>query len=207
MRHVGKLYGIPIANDDEFYQDFFERFEKAHPRFGIIKKFVKKIIVEHIDEMEQQDVVMLYLDDKIYISPTVKNIDILEEGLIHEIGHIILSRSELAEDDAIKQEFFTKRKLVLAELQQEIHVPQRIADLIKNLEVFSKELDTFFNKSVGYEKLGAYIKGYFLDAYAMSSYDEYLATGFEMFYSEYNDALRKTNPVLYRSISSLVEKF
>lgn len=200
------LYKIPIENADKYFIDFIKKFEKNYPKFKIINHYVEKIIIKHIQEMYEQDVMMLYLKNNIYISPTLKNVEYIEEGLLHEIGHILLSRSEINDNEQVKDEFFLKRKLVLEELMQDYKIPQRIQDLVKNLEEFSPELDKYFNEKIGYEKLSKYINGYFLDPYGMSSYDEYLATGFQLFYSEYRNSLQKTNPILFKEIEKLNSK-
>ena len=202
-----RVYKIPIENADEYYLDFFSKFEKKYPFFEVIKHYVKKIIIEYVPEMSKKDVVMLYLNNNIYISPTLKNLEYLREGLIHEIGHILLSRSELQNNEKLKDEFFYKRKVVLQNLMQDYKVPQRIQDLFKNLEEFSIELDDYLNKTITYENMSQYIEGCFLDSYAISSFDEYLATGFEMYFSEYKESLKITNPILYANIDKLLEKF
>lgn len=200
-----RLFGIPVEADD-YYSDFFVQFQKNYPKFSLIKQYVKKIIVKHIKQMSEMDMHMVYLQDKIFISPMLRNEEVLEEGLIHEIGHILLSKSSLQNNEDIKDEFFLKRKMTLNDILNDIEVPQRIQDLLKNSYMFSKEVDDYFNNQIGYEKLAQYIDGYFLDPYAISSYDEYLATGFQMYYSEYKDLLRQTNPLLYQEIDKVLSK-
>lgn len=204
---MDKIYKIPIINGDEFHLDFFQKFEKTFPKFSIVRNYVKKIIIEYVSEMSKKDVVMLYLNNNIYISPTLRNFEYLKEGFLHEIGHILLSRSEINDNEKIKDEFFLKRKLVLQELMRDYKVPQRIQDLFKNLEEFSIELDKYLNEKIGYNRMEQYIDGYFLDPYAISSFDEYLAIGFQMYFSEYRDALKNTNPILYQNIETLLDKF
>lgn len=201
------IYKIPIENADEYLLNFFHEFEETYPKFAIIKHYVKKIVIEQVEQMSEQDLAMVYLNNKIYISPMLRNKGYIEEGLIHEIGHILLSRSEINNNDQVKDEFFFKRKMVLDSLMQQFEVSQRIQDLFKNLEDFSPELDKFLNEIIGYEKLGPHISGCFLDPYAISSFDEYLATGFQLYYSEYRNALKKTNPILYREIDKLIDRF
>jgi hypothetical protein len=200
-----RLFGIPVEAD-EYYSDFFVQFQRKYPKFSLIKQYVKKIIVKQIKQMSEMDMHMVYLEDKIFISPMLRNEEILEEGLIHEIGHILLSKSSLQNNEDIKDEFFLKRKMSLNDILNDIEVPQRIQDLLKNSYTFSKEVDDYFNNQIGYEKLAQYIDGYFLDPYAISSYDEYLATGFQMYYSDYKDLLRQTNPLLYQEIDKVLSK-
>jgi hypothetical protein len=133
----------------------------------------------------------------------------LEEGLVHEIGHILLSRSKINNNEDLKDEFFLKRKYVLEKMlsDDELEIPPRIIDLIKNVQDFSKELDVFFSQKIGYENMDKYIDGYFLDPYGISSFDEYLATGFQLYFSEYRDLLKRTNPLLFKELSELLDKF
>lgn len=203
-----RIYKIPIQADPS-YESFFKFFEEKYPKFGLVKNFVTKIVVKQLDQMTEQDMQMLYYKDKIYISPMLKHKDFLEEGLVHEIGHILLSRSKINNNEDLKDEFFLKRKYVLEQMLQddELEVSSRIMDLLKNVQDFSKELDDFFNKKIGYENLNKYIDGYFLDPYAISSFDEYLATGFQLYFSEYKDLLRSTNPILYKELDNLLSKF
>lgn len=203
-----KLYKIPIEADPQ-YEEFFRDFEKKYPKFGIVKNFVNKIVVQHLDQMSKQDMQMLYYKNKIFISPLLRNEEFLEEGLVHEIGHILLSRSKINNDEDLKDEFFLKRKCVLQKMlsDDDLDIPPRIMDLLKNVQDFSKELDDFFNKKIGYENLNQYISGYFLDPYGISSFDEYLATGFQLYFSEYRDLLKQTNPLLFKELNELLDKF
>ena len=69
---------------------------------------------------------------------------------------------------------------------------------------YSQELDFFLYKGVGYEKLNNFTVGLFVNAYSVTSLNEYFASGFEGYFLGDRAHLRKVSPQLYIKIEEII---
>ena len=111
-----------------------------------------------------------------------------------------LYQGEIYSDGVLEEEFLSKRdtlRRVLKSLDYE-------TDNYNFSEVtYSKKLDYFFLRDVGYSKLTNLTRGLFASPYSATSLREYWATGFEEYLLGDRRFLERTSPKLYNKINVL----
>jgi hypothetical protein len=181
-----------------------KKIEKSIP-----KKFFKDldwIYVGEFPELKVREVESVYLRGAIYITNENQTEESLYRNIIHELAHSVETnfKESIYGDDYVAAEFIAKRK----KLRDILKAQNFIFDdpLVYLRQEYNPQFDEFLYKTVGYDLLNQLCVGLFASPYGATSLREYFANGFEHYFLDDREYLRKTSPKLYLKILNLTKK-
>jgi len=157
------------------------------------------IYIVHIPEFDEREINALHKDGVIYISPDQDDNDDLIDDIIHEVAHAVdkYYEIEIYSDMSIEKEFLGKRMRLFDLLEADGQEPDIF--LFKSPH-YNRELDDYFYKSVGYDRLASHSMGLFVTPYSPTSLGEYFAEAFEEYFIGDRNYLKTISPSVYRKI-------
>jgi hypothetical protein len=160
------------------------------------------VYVGDFDLLKQRQLQALYYHGTIYVTNEQDSENDLFDDLIHEISHAAesLIKEKIYGDGSIEKEFINKRMKML-DILHEVGYTIGVRNMLNS--EYDLELDTFFYKEVGYDKLAQLINGVFTSPYAITSLREYWAKGFEEFAFGNREELQNISPVLYKKLETV----
>lgn len=164
---------------------------------------VEAIYVGTFPELVSREVKAVYEDATIYITNEQESEEEMVDDIIHEFAHSVesLAGMEIYSDGFLEREFVEKRKKVLDIL----HNSGYNVDIVQFLDTeYSRELDYFLYKGVGYDKLSLLTLEVFPTPYSITSLREYFAVGFEEYLYGDRNNLRVISPVLFSKVEAIV---
>jgi len=169
--------------------------------------FLKLIDVVYVGDfpfLNEREITSMFSDGALYISNQQDNNQDLKDDILHEISHAVEEKYNdfLYNDEEIKNEYFAKLKKLKSYLIFEGYHPGGIEFF--NIH-YNEEFDNFLLNTVGYDKLGSFIAGLFINPYSLTSLREYFATGFEEYFLGDQIYLSKVCPYLFNKLSFLNE--
>ena len=163
---------------------------------------VDTIIVGAFDFLEERDLEAIYKDGAIYISSKIINSRDLLENILHEMAHSLedLMGYYIYSDGTLQSEYLGKRIRL-----KSIFDSQNI-DTYHNFTntEYDPEFDTFLYKDIGYPNLRAMTNGLFHTPYAVTSLQEYWASGVEDYFLGDRELLKRISPKLYSKIEGVI---
>lgn len=176
----------------------------------IPKDFMLNVDVMYIGDIEefhhnQRNFNALYKDGAIYVSNEQDNEKDMIDDIIHEIGHAVeeMYEQKIYMDSYIRNEFLGKRKRLYELLKSYEYTVEKKQFFNLN---YDEEFDDLLYRKVGYAPLISLTSGLFYSPYAATSLREYFANGFEKFFLNDRNYLKKVSPMLYNKIVSLYEE-
>ena len=142
-----------------------------------------------------------YSNGAIYIDNSEStNYDILE-NVVHEVAHSLEPKfGSFIYDENLKNEFLGKRKRLKSILEQYgFEIPEKFYLYTE----YNRLFDEFLSETVGYPTLVSLTMGLFASPYGATSLQEYYANGFEKYFLDSPQAVRKVSPVLYKKIEKI----
>jgi len=198
-----------LSGVDVFIKDKLP--EQIDPEF--VFKYISSLLPPHvIDGVDiiyigefprfKKDGINAYFEDgAIYVSNHQDDDRDMIDDIIHEIAH---ASEELHMDEiyikSFIREFKAKRKNLAMRLEDISDVPD---DFLTRIE-YSKGIDNYLHKEVGYDIVNQLCVGIFPSAYAATSIREYFARGFEEYFIGDRENLKNTCPILYYVLHSLI---
>lgn len=164
---------------------------------------LEAVYIGQFPELISREVKAVYKDATIYITNEQASVEEMVDDIIHEIAHSVetFAGMEIYSDGYLEREFIEKRKKMLDIL----HNSGYNVEVIQFLDTeYSKELDYFFYKGVGYDRLSIMSVDIFPTAYSMTSLREYFAVGLEEYLYGDREDLKRVSPVLYSKIESII---
>jgi len=186
----------PVTNHIDV-KTSFKRIEQLVPSF--LTNNIKHVIIGKNKEFSENYVNAMFKDGVLYVTNVQDDEEDLIDDIVHEIAHSVEEyvRKIIYKDKEIKNEFLAKRNTLYNILKnQGIEIKK---SLFKNTK-YSRELDMFLYKDVGYEKLRNLIVDVFISPYATTSLREYFAIGFEEYFLGDKKYLKRTSPKLFEKI-------
>ena len=178
------------------------KFQKVIPSF--LRRGIKKIVIGPSGHMDKNDFSGMFRSGVIYLSNSEQDETILDE-LVHETAHSVeeLHKEEIYSDGEISREFIIKRETLWQRLKDKgFEIP---LDTFLELQ-YSKEVDYFLYKKVGYPILRSLSYDLFFSPYAATSVREYFANAFEAYWlREEPGRLKKLSPKLYNKVINITE--
>ena len=145
----------------------------------------------------------LYKDGTIYVSNTQDSEADMIDDIVHEIAHSLERRNyeEIYGDESMENEFLGKRKYLYHVLPED-----KRANMVYFLNPgYDEKFDMYLYREVGYELLRALTVNLFYSPYAITALKEYWANGFENYFLQDREKLKRISPILYQKIKTLVE--
>lgn len=188
---------LPEEIDPEFVFNYISARIPFHLTTGIDIIYVGKF-----PEMNRREINAYYEDGAIYVTNQQdEDIDMIDD-IIHELAHAVERNNEeiVYGSGKLQSEFKAKRKNLFMLIHDMYDVPE---GFVSNID-YSKEIDLFLYKTIGYDILNQLVSNIFISAYAATSVSEYFARGFEEYFIGDKEALKQLSPVLYSIINKLV---
>tara|TARA_R110002096_G_scaffold303989_1_gene498919 strand:+ start:458 stop:1147 length:690 start_codon:yes stop_codon:yes gene_type:complete len=179
------------------FDEVIDKIEKTVPSYLFDE--IDEIFVGSFNENDSRALEAHYESGAIYVTNDIPTVMDYVENIIHETAHSVEQSTGLLiyGDKKIEAEFLGKRDTL-----------KRIFDANKfntsgvnfrNAE-YSEVFDLYLYKEVGYEKMDLMTSGLFYSPYAATSISEYFANGFEKFFLEDREHLKRISPRLTAKI-------
>lgn len=178
-----------------------KRVENLLPAF--LFKNISAISIGSFNSLEARDVDSVYSKKIIYLTNVQDDENDIIENIIHEVAHSLeeIYNDRIYGDGLLKKEFLKKRK----HLYNELSTKYNIEDKYFRKTEYSKTLDTFFYKKIGYDTLSYFTEHIYVSPYSATSLREYFSEGFEKYYMGDASLIQELSPVLYSKIKNLEE--
>ena len=138
----------------------------------------------------------IYLNDK---EPTIYD---MVENFIHEVAHSLEAANGWdIYDESFKEEFLGKRRRLRSILSAEGY---NINPKLYEFTEYNETFDNFLANKVGYPLLLSLTMGLFASPYGATSIQEYFANGFERYFLDSPQEIKKISPVLYQKVENTV---
>ncbi len=162
---------------------------------------VNKVEIGDFQHLKQREISALYDNKAIFISSNLESEKEILENIIHEFAHACEHEyyGDMYLDGEIRDEFINKR-LKMHHILQSYGFADLPEESFYNLE-YDQQFDIYLYKNIGYNKLGALLRGLFLSPYAATSLREYFANGFEKYFLENRDEVKRISPALYKKMT------
>ena len=202
-----KLYNIDVYIKDKLPEnvdfDFcLKRVAKLVPQH--LLGGIDIIYVGQFDFLNDREINALYDSGAIYMTNVQQEDTDIIDDIIHEISHSLEERHKdlIYSDGAIVKEFLGKRKRLYYLLKAEgLQPPVEIQTKIE----YSQEIDNYFYKEVGYQKMWHLVNGLFLTPYSATDLREYFALGFEYYVQGNKPQIKSICPILFTQLENLFD--
>lgn len=170
---------------------------------SIILKNIDIIYLGSFEPLKQKQVQSLYFNGAIFLSNEIENEEDLILSLIHECAHALEEndREYVYDDGEIEKEFLMKRIQAYNVLKTQGYDNLNKNDFY-NLS-YDINLDNIFKNIIGYSTLAGFTSNIFLSPYAITSYREYFANGFEKYFSGKAELVKKISPAIFEKLSNI----
>ena len=176
------------------------------PRFcNQIEQMLPKTTLENVDVCYISENPMLdgrnaaYNDGAIYMKLDEPTNEDMIENFVHEVAHAVETRDPYSiYDERLQTEFLGKRRKLYHLLQGEGYDEMPLVRY--EMMEYNKIFDDFLANVVGYPTLLSLTMGLFCSPYGATSIQEYFANGFEKFFTESPQYVKKVSPVLYQKV-------
>lgn len=220
--YIEKSFKKSISEKKEFFifRDVLILLQKKLPHLDInyvckkIQKTIPKTFFKDLDyiyigdfeELKIRNVQSAYLRGAIYITSENQTEETLFAAIAHELAHSVESvfYEKIYGDAEVAAEFISKRKKLRSILKsQDLEFED---PLVYIRQEYNPAFDDFLYRIVGYDRLNQLITGLYVSPYAATSLREYFANGFEHYFMNDRDYLKKISPKLYTKIFQLTKK-
>jgi hypothetical protein len=201
------LNDIPVWTEDPLPDSIDLRqvlLDVAKRLPNIYLKYIQAVRIGIFEEMLEKELNALYKDGVLYVSNMQdSNTDMLDD-IIHEVAHAVEDHNHdlIYEDERILLEFLGKRKRLYELLKSEgydVTIEQFLTT------TYDYDFDMLLFQDIGYPILETLTLGLFLSPYSVTSINEYFAVGFENFYMDETNYVKKICPILLEKIFYLDE--
>ena len=197
------IYDIPVfvVNDIEdgvSIPDFCSQVEDYISR--PLLNNVEVVYIGDLRELAGRNA--MYANGAIYMTSKEPTIFDMLENFIHETAHALEDTyGVMIYEDALVSEFKGKRERLRHLLEYEGY---NINPSLYSFTEYNETFDNFLANVVGYPTLLNLTMGLFISPYGATSIQEYFANGFEKYFLESPQAVRKVSPTLYRKIEEII---
>jgi hypothetical protein len=162
------------------------------------------IYVGQFDVFTTRQVNAVYEDGAIYVTNHQDDEEDMIDDLFHEISHSVEEMAEeyIYGDNLLRREYLVKKERLYDILREHVKEIESWRKSFFTTE-FDKDFDEFLYISIGYPLLSTLSAGLYLSPYSITSLREYFAKGFEHFYLDDREYVKKTCPMLYNKIYNL----
>ena len=201
------LNDIPVWTEDPLPDSIDLRqvlLDVAKRLPNIYLKYIQAVRIGIFEEMLEKELNALYKDGVLYVSNMQdSNTDMLDD-IIHEVAHAVEDHNHdlVYGDEKVLLEFLGKRKRLYELLKSEgydVTIEQFLTT------TYDYDFDMLLFQDIGYPILETLTLGLFLSPYSVTSINEYFAVGFENFYMDETNYVKKICPILLEKIFYLDE--
>lgn len=168
---------------------------------------VECITIGNFPFLNSRKVEAVYKDGTIYLTNQHEDETSLISDIVHEVAHSFEEQEQesIYKDGLIKSEFLSKREALFRMLDSHglIDGYFTIDDFLE--PDYNEEIDLFFYKTVGYEKIQNIAGTLFISPYAATSLREYFANAFENFFVDDYQMVKKISPNVFNKIIKFLE--
>ena len=196
------LNDIPVWTEDPLpdYIDLRQVLLSVAKRLpNVYLKYIQAVRIGIFEEMLEKELNALYKDGVLYVSNMQDNNTDMLDDIIHEIAHAVEDHNHdlVYGDEKVLLEFLGKRKRLYELLKSEgydVTIEQFLT------ATYDYDFDMFLFQDIGYPVLETLTLGLFLSPYSVTSINEYFAVGFENFYMDESNYVKKICPILLEKI-------
>ena len=201
------LNDIPVWTEDPLpdYIDLRQVLLSVAKRLpNVYLKYIQAVRIGIFEEMLEKELNALYKDGVLYVSNMQDNNTDMLDDIIHEIAHAVEDHNHdlVYGDEKVLLEFLGKRKRLYELLKSEgydVTIEQFLT------ATYDYDFDMFLFQDIGYPVLETLTLGLFLSPYSVTSINEHFAVGFENFYMDESNYVKKICPILLEKIFYLDE--
>ena len=201
------LNDIPVWTEDPLPDSIDLRqvlLDVAKRLPNIYLKYIQAVRIGIFEEMLEKELNALYKDGVLYVSNMQDNNTDMLDDIIHEIAHAVEEHHHdlIYGDEEVFLEFLGKRKRLHDLLKSEgydVTIEQFLTT------TYDYDFDMFLFQDIGYPVLETLTLGLFLSPYSVTSINEYFAVGFENFYMDESNYMKKICPNLLEKLFYLDE--
>lgn len=197
------IYNIPLflLGDSKVSVDiptFCQQVEELIP--APLLRNIDVVYVGKFQEISNRNAA--YSNGAIYITGDEPTVFDMIENFVHETAHSLeIDSGWTIYDDQLHQEFLGKRRRLRSILEEEdFHINPQLYEFTE----YNEKFDQFLAKTVGYPLLLNLTMGLFASPYGATSIQEYFANGFEKYFLDGPDYVRRISPVLYNKIETVL---
>ena len=158
------------------------------------------IYIGDFEHLNNREVGSIYENGTIFITNALIDDEQLIEHVIHEIAHMVEETSPdiIYTDGRLETEFLGKRLRLERMIKYHNY---SVNHLDFSDPEYSKDMDAYLYKEIGYEKMSNFTNGLFITPYAVTSLREYFATAFEDYYINNNPQhIKDISPEAYKKL-------
>lgn len=176
---------------------------KIHQKFW---NCVDGVYVAELPDFKRRNINAIFKDDVVYVTGKQDSSEDFLDDIVHELGHGIEEkyRDLIYGDGHLENDFLQKRVKVYNKYFKKSGLDnKKLYNLFIHPE-YSKELDDFFYRDIGYDKLRNMTNDLFMTPYGITSLREYWANTFENFVLGQKERAKEICPKVCQKIVYLL---
>jgi len=204
--HKRKIFFKDNLSEDIFLNRVINFIESNVPEE--LFQYIDYFIIGDFNSFKEREINALYHEGVIYISNIQEDEQDLIDDIIHELAHSIEKNQKglIYGGVSLESEFHSRRmKLYQKLLDEGFNEVRKMKDKFSNPE-YDSDFDFFIYENIGYENIRKYASSIFVTPYAVTSLEEYFATGFEYYFLKSRKKLREVSPYLFSVIERIYEE-
>ncbi len=172
---------------------------------NINKKLYKNINGIYLYDLKNTEIKAYYDNGLVFLNlPLIKDDKDFIKSFLHETIHSILEEiKQILNHEGLKEEYLRKRGKVLNKLLTYNNSDPKFNSDYNDLE-YDEEFESYLKDKITYQIVYPISHIYFPSPYAISSLDEYICIGFEIYYLENKEWLEQFCPELYNFIQEVI---
>ena len=168
---------------------------------------VERVMIGNFPFLNKRKVHAMYENGTIYLTNVHEDESTFISDMVHEVAHSFeeKEKEEIYKDEKIKNEFISKRQTLFRLLDSHGLINQKFTEEDFMDTSYQEKFDLFVHEEIGYETIGNVAPNLFVSPYGCTSLREYFANGFENFFVNDYEVVKKISPNVYEKIINFLE--
>jgi len=203
INNVSLVISSPLSKnvDLDYVIGFLQK--KIHQKFW---NCIDGVYVIELPDFKQRNINAMFKDGVVYVTGNQDSSEDFLDDIVHELAHGIEEKhgNLIYGDKQIENDFLQKRVEVYNKYFKKSGLDNKTLYNLFIQPEYSKELDDFFYKDIGYDKLRNMTNDLFMTPYGITSLREYWANTFENFVLGQKERAKQICPKVCQKIIYLL---